>query len=234
MLYVALGDSITAGEAASAPQFTYTHRLVKRLSATCQKSVCGEVLAEPGFTCQALQSAVLENSPTVLSAAGTVTIWVGGDNLIDAALQSLSAVQDGLPTAAVRIKGGSLKQTLATAVRHSISGYSKSLETLVRHIRSVSKCRVVLCGQYNPFPNSPLATAAIGTLNQATATIATSTGCAFAATEQWFAGRERELIAGYRNGRVEDVLSLHVPPVHPNDRGHQVIAEGLYPFVAPL
>lgn len=233
MLYVALGDSITAGEAASSPQFTYTHRLVKRLSATCQKSVCGEVLAEPGFTCQALQSAVLENSSSVLTAASIITIWVGGDNLIDAALQSLSALQSGLPTATPR-KEGALKQTLAMAVQRSISGYSKSLEGLVRHIRSVSKCRVVLCGQYNPFPNSPLAATAIGSLNQATAAIASASGCPFAATEAWFSGRERELIAGYRNGRVEDVLTLHVPPVHPNDRGHQVIAEGLYPFVAPL
>lgn len=72
---------------------------------------------------------------------------------------------------------------------------------------------------------------AIATLNQITQQTASRLGVAVALTHQWFEGRQAELISGYRTGRIRDALQSSNPPIHPNDRGHKVIAQGLSSFI---
>ena len=212
--YTALGDSITAGYSATAPAFAYPSRVVRLLGATTP--AVGEVLAEPGWTSADLETAVLSNSPVPLSAANGISIWVGGDDLIQTALQSL---QSGRLSSARTLMPGTL--------RH----YGRDIGTLVGAIRRVSKARLVLCTQYNPFPNSPAATEAIAGLNSVTQAVAQRTGAVLAPVHEWFAGNQANLIRGYRTGRIEDVLHGH-PAVHPNNRGHEVIATNLAPLLA--
>lgn len=211
LLYTALGDSITAGEAAASWPKAYPSLVVSMLNSQFAP-ITGEVLAEPGWTSRALADAVLANSSMYLSQARTISIWVGGDDLADAAL----AVLGGAPR---------------RVIQASIVRYAKDVALLIAAIRRVSKANIIVCNQYNPFPNSPVASQGIGALNAATAQVAARMGAMLASTEAWFSGRQAELIYGYRRGRIEDVMTSPVAPVHPNNRGHLVIAQNLAPMI---
>ncbi len=211
MLYTALGDSITAGEAATSWTKAYPSLVVSMLN-TRSAPITGQVLAEPGWTSRALENAVLANSSVYLTEARTISIWVGGDDLADAALSVLR----GAPR---------------RVIQESIVRYGKDVARLIAAIRSVSKACIIVCNQYNPFPNSPIAAQGIGALNAATAQVAARMGAVLAPTAAWFEGRQAELIYGYRRGRIEDVMTSPVAPVHPNNRGHLVIARNLAPMI---
>ncbi len=187
-VYTVLGDSITAGEAATSPTRAYPALLTGELQSTLKsRAVRNQILAHPGWTSGALMAAVLENPAGALCASEVISIWVGGDNLIQAGF----AVLQGAPR---------------TVVEQSILQYGRDLVCLITYIRMVSKARIIVCTQYNPFPNSPMAAEAIGALNEATITAASRAGALIARPDAWFAGREPELIAGYRSGRIEDAL----------------------------
>lgn len=212
MLYTALGDSITAGELATSPARAYPSLVTQNLRQH-RRGWFGEVLAEPGWTSQTLNAAVWENGPIPLRESNVITIWVGGDNLADAALAMLSGARP-------------------TILKRSLAGYMQSLRALIVGIRRVSRAGVVVCTQYNPFPNTPIAAQGIAALNEATRAVAAATSAAVAPVDEWFTGRQAELIAGYRTGRVQDVFRSVPVPIHPNNRGHRVIADGLTPIVA--
>lgn len=211
MLYTALGDSITAGLGATSPAHAYPNLVVSMLQTRSIRAI-GEVLAQPGWTSAALEWAVLENSPVYLQRATSISIWVGADDLVDSGL----AVLHGAP-----------KDTIKRSIEH----YGKDIGTLVLAIRKVSKRPIILCTQYNPFPNTLIAVEAIHALNSVTERIARQLNTQLAPTHAWFEGRQADLIAGYRTGRLQNVLSSPRAPVHPNNKGHLVIAEGLAPMV---
>ncbi|KPV45698.1 SGNH/GDSL hydrolase family protein [Alicyclobacillus ferrooxydans] len=211
MLYTALGDSITAGVGATSPAHAYPSLIVSMLQTRSIRAI-GEVLAHPGWTSASLEWAVLENSPVYLQQASAISIWVGADDLVDAGL----AVLHGAP-----------KQT----IKRSIERYGRDIVTLVLAIRKVSRRPIILCTQYNPFPNTPIVTEAIGGLNTVTEGVAGRLKTQLAPTHVWFEGKQAELIAGYRTGRIQDVLTSPRPPVHPNNQGHLAIAQGLTPMI---
>ncbi|MNN41101.1 hypothetical protein D3C81_1551990 [compost metagenome] len=101
---------------------------------------------------------------------------------------------------------------------------------MINLIKKGSRARIICCTQYNPFPNSPLAADWISRLNAVTYQVAQSCGANVAPTHKWFEGKQADLIYGYKKGRIEDALSGSLP-IHPNDRGHRVIAKGLTPYL---
>ncbi len=214
--YIAFGDSITAGYSATAPAFAYPSRVVTMLCKRRCKAM-GDVLAEAGWTSADLDGAVFGDFPGPLPTADAISVWVGGDDLVNAAFMILA-------------RGNAA--SARTVVPATLKRYGQDIAVLVGAIRKVNKGKIILCTQYNPFPNSPLAVEAVASLNSVTESVASRTGCLLAPVHQWFAGREAALIAGYRSGRIEDALRGH-PAVHPNNRGHLVIAENLTPLVAP-
>lgn len=219
-LYTALGDSITFGENATKPQLAYPSQFVRLLNSQSEfrrsgSRVQGEILAYPGWTSSALRNAIATNSPNVLAKSKLITIWIGGDDLGDAAL----AVSRGAPS---------------VTIQRSIQAYGIQLLSLVRNIQSVSHAKVFLFTQYNPFPNTPLANTAVQSLNRVTERVAEQTRCLIAPTHIWFEGRQPSLISGYQTGRIGDVMRNKSMPIHPNNRGHEVIAKGLYQMVAPI
>lgn len=210
-VYVALGDSITAGEDAFPVGNAYPHLVVTELCKGGQNAT-GEILAQPGWTSKALLTAVSQTTYAPLSRATAVTIWVGGDDL---ALAALSMYR------------GAPKETVSRAILN----YTSDVHALVKLVRQVSHAKIILCTQYNPFPNSPLAAEGISTLNAATFATAEQLRTACAPVHSWFEGREAELIFGYRSGTIQDVLRAPKLPIHPNNAGHRVIAEGLFPLL---
>jgi len=212
LLYTALGDSITTGEDATAQNLAYPSRVLAFLNKRGHR-VSGDVIAAPGWTSRALDDAVQNGRSPVLRFSRVVSIWVGGDDLGRATLAMLH---------------GANRRVLT----ESIHRYGQNLVVLLRNLRKSSKARVFICTQYNPFPNSPLASVAIGQLNAVTVQIGSQFGATVVPTAAWFEGRQSQLIAGYRTGRIEDALRSTVLPIHPNNAGHLAIAQGLAPMIS--
>ncbi|MCZ8516338.1 SGNH/GDSL hydrolase family protein [Paenibacillus filicis] len=207
-VYAALGDSITYGQNASSIGKTFPYRLTSMMRA---KGVEARrmVLARPGWTSADLAEAI-HADPYPLRFAAAATVWIGGDDLIHAALQMLQG------------SGGSVDGMLRQ--------YQRMLGLILKSVRSLGVADVICCTQYNPFPNSPIAVQGIQLLNQAILRTASGAGCRVARADQWFAGNESRLIDGYRSGDLQEV-NRGSQAVHPNDSGHSVIASGLFPFL---
>lgn len=216
MHFVSLGDSITYGEGASRPSLAYPSVLSGLLNQRRGfRTCCGEILAQPGWTSRTLASAVAASTPVPLQSAKCVIIWIGGDDLAAAALASAS------------------QRNISSGLSRALASYGFFLQQTVREVQRVTSAPIFLCTQYNPFPNSPLAVEGIGLLNQAIHTVSSHTKTTVVPSGDWFTGRQPELIAGYRTGTLKDVMR-HPIPIHPNDRGHRVIAQGLFSTVAPI
>ncbi|GLV13515.1 hypothetical protein Heshes_11990 [Alicyclobacillus hesperidum] len=216
MHLVSLGDSITYGEGATTPSRAYPSVLTALLQSHLRsRSCCDAILAEPGWTSTDLLSALGAAGNLPLTNARAVTVWIGGDDLAQAALATLASGRKSLPIAPLVVR------------------YKRNLTDIVRFAQADSRNVVIVCTQYNPFPNSPLAGEAVATLNEAIRSVAAATGAALAPVADWFAGRQSELIRNYRTGTIADALRGPAP-VHPNDRGHRVVAEGLYRMLAPI
>jgi lysophospholipase L1-like esterase len=206
-VYAALGDSITFGQNASSAEKTYHGRIISSLHAQGIQAK-RIVLARPGWTSADLAEA-LHTDPYPLRFVTAVSVWIGGDDLIR---YGLSALQ----------RSGNMEEMFRQ--------FTRRLDAILGFIRAMGSCHIVCCTQYNPFPNSWIAAQAIGMLNQAIAASAAKYGCLVARVDQWFSGSEPHLIYGYRSGTIEEAYRGFAA-VHPNDRGHQVIAAGLFPLV---
>jgi acyl-CoA thioesterase-1 len=218
MIFTALGDSITAGAGLSSPALAFPALTIRNLSLSMSPVLArgmSEVLAESGWTSRDLFAAVLEQSPAPLAHAGVVSVWIGGNDLAKAAITAMGAPP------------GARDKALYATINRALIGYQKNLHRLLEAVRWVSRARLVVFTQYNPFPHTAAAAAAIGGMNAITRTVARRHKALVADAALWFVGHEAQWILGYRRGRVEDVLPGDPLPVHPNVRGHQAIADRL-------
>ncbi|MCD9025107.1 SGNH/GDSL hydrolase family protein [Cohnella silvisoli] len=214
MRYTALGDSITFGESASSFAMAYPQLVVAHLNShSPTRRVIGYVLARPGWSSCDLLDAAIGQGSSMISHSDAVSVWIGGIDLMNAALISLR------------------NQQPLTATQ-SLNNYKRNLLALLTRIKRESHARIICCTQYNPFPNSPLSAESINRLNDTTREVAQSCNAKIASVHRWFEGNQADLIYGYRKGKIEDALSGS-PPIHPNDRGHRVIATGLAPYLVP-
>ncbi|MEC0231205.1 SGNH/GDSL hydrolase family protein [Paenibacillus alba] len=212
MIYTALGDSITFGENASSFANAYPQLTVSSLNSSSRR-VTGYVMARPGWTSDDLLDSVIWRGAPVLRDSDVITIWIGGVDLANAALISLKTQQ---PSAAKQIA----------------ANYKRNLSAILNQIKKGCHARIFCCTQYNPFPNTPLAVESVGLLNRLTTELAQSYSTSIVPVHTWFEGKQANLIYGYKNGKIEDALSGSLP-IHPNDRGHHVIAAGLAPYLIP-
>ncbi|MGG4553948.1 SGNH/GDSL hydrolase family protein [Paenibacillus humicus] len=211
MIYTALGDSITFGENASSFTKAYPQLAVSMANASGSGRVAGYVLAQPGWRTYDLLDAAVWQGSSMISHSAVVSVWIGGVDLANAALSALTS-----------------KQTLDP--KPFVARYKQNLHAILTQIKNTSHARILCCTQYNPFPSSPLAAKAISGLNQTTKEVARSYNAKVIPTHLWFEGKQSQLIYGYRKGKIEDALSGFLP-IHPNDRGHHVIAKGLAPYL---
>lgn len=212
MIYTALGDSITFGESASSRRQAYPRLTAAALHAGARNAQA-IVVARPGWTSTDLLDALQRREATAVRHADVVTVWIGGVDLVRAALLPVQAGQSG-----------TIGQTTAR--------FKRRLRAILARIRQISRARIVCCTQYNPFPNTPLAVAWVGRLNRSIQEVAARCGARVAPAHKWFAGREASLIAGYREGKVGDAYRGSLP-IHPNDSGHRAIARELAPYLLP-
>ncbi|KQX67151.1 SGNH/GDSL hydrolase family protein [Paenibacillus sp. Root444D2] len=210
MIYTALGDSITFGENASSLVKAYPQLTISTLNSRSRK-VTGYVLARPGWSSYDLLDAVIWQGASMIRQSAVVSIWIGGVDLANAALFSFRNQQ---PLNAKQIA----------------TNYKRNVSAILSQIKNGSHARIICCTQYNPFPNSPLAVESIARLNHLTNELAQNYDATIVPVHTWFEGKQSDLIYGYQKGKIEDALSGSLP-IHPNDRGHQVIAMGLAPYL---
>lgn len=203
IVYSALGDSITAGEGATIVTKAFPFLIAAMLRSGSQETL-ERIMAHPGWTSSDLLGALM-NNPSIIRRSTMMSIWVGGDDLIQAGLSVLQGASQ-------------------EAVSASLLRYKTNLGRIVQTIRSIGETKMVLCTQYNPFPKSPIAVEAIKALNKATIQTSKQFRTMLAPTHVWFEGKQTALIAEYQTGRIEDALQ-GARPIHPNNRGHRVIAE---------
>ncbi|WP_235550111.1 SGNH/GDSL hydrolase family protein [Paenibacillus sp. Soil724D2] len=190
----------------------YPQLAISTLNSRSRK-VTGYVLARPGWSSYDLLDAVIWQGASMIRQSAVVSIWIGGVDLANAALFSFRNQQ---PLNAKQIA----------------TNYKRNVCAILSQIKNGSHARIICCTQYNPFPNSPLAVESIARLNHLTNEFAQSYDATIVPVHTWFEGKQADLIYGYQKGKIEDALSGSLP-IHPNDRGHQVIAMGLAPYLFP-
>ncbi len=207
LIYTALGDSISVGMNGGGDG-GYVRRIITDMRGRSDAPVRGGIIAGTGWTSSALVGAT-QCGIGRLRVSDTVSIWIGGNDL------GFSAMRGGIDEKLIE----------AALVR-----YAHNLHRICGTVRQVSGARIVLCTQYNPFPNSKIACQGVAALNAVTKKVAKEHKATVAPVHKWFDGNQARLIDGYRSGRLEDALQPP-RPIHPNERGHAVIASGLFPYV---
>ncbi|MCI0183315.1 MAG: SGNH/GDSL hydrolase family protein [Acidibacillus sp.] len=203
------GDSIAAGYGAPPGQ-----GFVPRLASLAAQKNHNPALpyfnfGQSGMTTFALQSAFHHNDAWIggLHRATTICVLIGGDDIID-----------DLPILLSRNK-----QAIEKALVASVIAY----RAMLLDIRRQTKAPLAVGTIYNPYPGTALAETAISTYNEIVVIpAAQATGASIAPIHSAFAGNQAGLIDGYSTGIAGQPGRNGVAfPIHPNTRGHQVIAE---------
>ncbi|GMA50420.1 spore germination lipase LipC [Alicyclobacillus contaminans] len=202
MLYVALGDSITYGYDATAPQAGYVQRIADGLPR--KEAVHVFQQAKPGWTSRSLLKS-LRKVPTCLWAeARLITLLVGGNDVLRAAPWLLNGRHQ--------------------SVYHVAQRLQDNLEEMVQLTKEAGFSACMVIGTlYNPFPNSVLAESYVETVNQAILHVASRHRLAVADIRARFRHHEAEYIHGYKQGTLRNMRVIG-NPIHPNDAGHAAIA----------
>ncbi|MCL6453831.1 MAG: SGNH/GDSL hydrolase family protein [Alicyclobacillus sp.] len=209
-LYLALGDSITAGIGASHPQHAYISRVSRWLK---QHGGPGEtlVVARNGWTVRDVFAALWTLPPGVWERVQVLTLLVGGNDLRQLLRRQL------LPWSSRPLTLPDVAERLQT--------YAFHLNDLCRFLSQQRIPQMVVATCYNPVPQAPLARHAIETLNAITEDTAKRFGWSVVDVYAAFCGREAQWIDGFRRGTLADLATPIHRPIHPNDAGHQAIAD---------
>jgi len=141
-----------------------------------------------------------------------VCVLIGGDDIIDNLPRLLSG------------KASALQQTIkASAIAYT---------TTLRRIRLRTPATLAVGTLYNPYPQTALAEEVIRTYNASIIQpAALACGAAIAPIYEAFAGAQDALIDGYSTGVAGQPGRAGVYfPIHPNARGHAVIADAFAPL----
>jgi lysophospholipase L1-like esterase len=209
-IYLALGDSVTAGHGATHPSMAFVHYVSEY---TRKKSVAEQtvVVARNGWTAKDVWSASNMINKSVWEQANVLTLMTGGNDL-----RRLLRRQY-LPVSASPLS--------PQLVYKRLDEFRYYMNLLCRSIQQRGIPRVIVATVYNPAPNFPLAVHAMESLNGIIHDIAAHYKLELVDVYKGFQKNEASYIAGYRTGRYEDLASPFRRPIHPNNVGHRQIAE---------
>ncbi|MDB5054639.1 MAG: hypothetical protein JWM44_2689 [Bacilli bacterium] len=204
--YIALGDSITVGVGATSRYYAYPWLIKSLLDQQICAPIQLKVLARSGWTSSVLKTALFSQDPLFIQRATVISIWIGGDDLAKSGF--------------LLLLGGDPNILSAALLR-----YKQNITSMIAGIRQISRAKIILCTQYNPFPNSAIAVNGIHSLNEITKKTAASFSITVAPIHYAFAGHEAHLIHGYTNGLIEEAYNRSSFPIHPNNAGQRVAQE---------
>lgn len=208
------GDSIAAGYGA-APGRGFVPDLARTVAARTRTRAPYLNFGVPGMTSYALASALVYNDAWCAGLIGcnSVCVLIGGDDLIA-----------DLPLVLSRNR-----RAIGQAAKASALAYS----AILARIRNRTRAPLAVGTLYNPYPATPLAQEAVAAYNEGVIIpAATAAGAAIAPVHEAFAGQQAALIAGFSTGVAGQPGRCGIAfPIHPNARGHAVIADTFAPFV---
>jgi lysophospholipase L1-like esterase len=200
MLYAALGDSITYGYCASNEGSGFVHQIKRALHR--QHRVSFYLHAKPGWTSGQLRKSLKKVPDCIWSEAKVITLLIGGNDLIKSS--------------------PFLLDTKSSRMTRITERFSENLTEIVNIIRR-PQARILIGTIYNPFPNSPLVEEYTQQMNRVIHNIAHRERLILADIHKCFCRKEHIYIDGFRRGTLKD-FKLIGNPIHPNDKGHQAIA----------
>lgn len=205
-LYLALGDSITAGYNTTSPGNSFVAR-VSRYGQTNGLTARTVVIARNGWTSRDLLRTLGTLPQNLWQDVQLVTLCIGGNDLRQLARDTLF----GAPLTWPRVL--------------AVTGeYGRNFLEICSLMTSRRVPHVLILNLYNPVPKTEFAAKAVNRLNSVIEEQARAHDFPLVDVRRAFQGREAEFIAGFRLGHIEDLMRLFKRPIHPNDRGHQVIA----------
>ncbi|GMA56056.1 lysophospholipase L1-like esterase [Alicyclobacillus sacchari] len=208
-LYIALGDSITAGYGANHPHATFVYQ-VSRFAR--EKGIADRtmIVAQNGWTSKDIWRAVNLMGDLIWKQTNVVTLMAGGNDL-RRLLRRLY-----LPVSGPIITPGLIEHVRAQFAHH--------MNLLCHFIQLRNVPYVTVATVYNPVPHVPIAADAFQKLNTTIRHLANHYGFTVSDVFTEFQNQESQLIEGYRNGVFEDLISPFRRPIHPNRAGHARIA----------
>jgi lysophospholipase L1-like esterase len=202
ILYLALGDSITAGVGSGhLPGFVQRYEILAEKA--LEKNIVPQVFAVPGATTGDVLNIVKDSSVrTFIGKARIITLSAGGNDLIQASRRYLREEQD------------------QEILREALVSCKKNVSTILNEIKQIKISNedsrgpliVRIVDLYNPFQELELANKWVTLFNRHLKTFANGR---VAVTNLYDAFK----------GNEENLLSFD--KIHPNPNGYQVIAKEL-------
>ncbi|HEU4963091.1 MAG TPA: GDSL-type esterase/lipase family protein [Bacilli bacterium] len=221
-LLLALGDSITAGVGGKWNK-GYPHHLHKLLQQEAGDDDADLKLINwgiPGLTIPRLTRALQKGKHLhdKLAVADLIVMTIGGNDLMDAMPKKLP---DDLPEAVA--DDALLPPLLGRQIAEDLDDLMQTLHRLVA-------CPIYLGDMYNPFPASPFATQLIGRMNRQFFHPLPDRypNVRVVPLSQAIRGQEEENIQYYKSGTLKELKKFWRRPIHPNDQGHEVVAQAFY------
>lgn len=208
-IYLALGDSVTAGHGATHPSLTFVNHVsdFARNQSLSDKRI---VIAKNGWTTKDVWNAINSVSPNVLEQVNVLTLMTGGNDLRSLLRRQYFSIS-GAP--------------LSTAdVHRRLQTFRFYMDRICGFIARRKFPHTVIATVYNPVPHFPLAVHAMEQLANITTEIAKQYKFPVVDVYEKFQDNEVYFIHGYKFGRIEDLVSPMGRPIHPNNSGHREIA----------
>lgn len=209
-IYLALGDSVTAGHGATHPSMAFVRHVTDftRKRSLAERTV---VVAQNGWTSKDVWRASNLISTSTWEQTNVLTLMLGGNDL-----------RRLLRRQYLSITGSSISPSL---VNRRLQEFGYHMDLLCGSIQQRSIPHVLVATVYNPVPNFPLAVHAMESLNGIIRDTAEHYKFEIADVYKGFQKNEAYYIEGYRTGRYEDLVSPFRRPIHPNNVGHRQIAD---------
>lgn len=209
-IYLALGDSITAGDGSSHPSLSFVAHVSRFVmdKTLASKTI---VVAKNGWTTKDVSTAAHSLDPTIWDRTNVLTLISGGNDLRRLLRRQM------LPFSGSRIS--------SKAVLQRLQAYRADFDQLCHFIASKRIPHVVVGTLYNPLPNYDVAVDAICRLNDIARDVAKRYRFDVVSVYQTFRDNEPYFIEGYRTGQFQDIVSPIRRPIHPNNAGHKQIAD---------
>lgn len=204
MLMLALGDSITYGYGATAPDYSYAKRLQKQFARNARISL--HVQAKPGWTAKQLNKSLATVPQCIFDEAQIVTLMIGGNDLLRAAATLLT----GRREKAAQVCDNARQDIEEIITRANRPYNSFAISTL-----------------YNPFPNFDLASQICTQFNDMIRTLAVRYQLILVESSKLFRGHEADYVEHYKSGVFRDIRLVR-NPIHPTDAGHLALYQGFY------
>ncbi|NBI28734.1 GDSL-type esterase/lipase family protein [Chengkuizengella marina] len=199
--YLALGDSLSVGVGAPAPQYGFVPRYISMTRKELKKYISCENMGVSGATSENVLDMVTKSDPVqvLIRQSDLITISVGGNDMKNAALQFLRSKN---------------KSVLSTALKRFNCNFDNIIDT-IHCLKRYNRKNYILRGinLYNPFPNTPGTEAWVRRFNQHIQSFE-GKNIGIANVYPIFVGREKELLSSDK--------------FHPNGKGYYLMAQSLY------